>query len=95
MKVGTHIKILINSLATLSGLIFYFVIARFYLFALILGIATAIYGNFYGSYIAKRMKKELPEILISLFVSKREEEKTLNIIEEMSKHGSQNPKKEK
>ena len=80
MRIGTHIKIMINSLSFLSGLIFYFIMANIPLLALVTGIVTGIYGNWYGYFITKRVKKELPMVLLSLFVSKEEKKKTLDLL---------------
>ena len=85
MKTASHLKILINSTSVLSGLALYFLLVKQFLFALIIGIFTMIYGNLYGSYITKRVKKELPSMLMSLFVSKEDEAKTLNTLLEMKK----------
>ena len=74
---------MINTLSLLSGTSLYYLIIHRFEVALAVGIASAVYGNFYGAYIVKRAKKELPTMLMSMFVQPEDREKTLNILKEM------------
>ena len=83
MKVGMHLKILINTISILSGTALYFLVVHQFTMALIVGIVSAVYGNVYGSYISKRAVREIPNMIMSFFVTKKEKEKTLNILQEL------------
>ncbi len=66
MKAGTHLIILGNVLPLIASISFYFLLIGRYEHALITGIIGAIYGNLHTRYIIKKVKREIPQIVMSM-----------------------------